>query len=53
MAVPIAASVSLPESPLRTVDIMPAMLECLGVAVPPGIDGVPFSKLAASAGITS
>jgi hypothetical protein len=49
MAVPIAASVPLPESPLRTVDLMPAMLECLGVAVPPGIDGVPFAVLAASA----
>jgi hypothetical protein len=49
MAVPIATSVSIPESPLRTVDIMPTMLESLGVAVPPGIDGVPFSKLVGSA----
>ncbi len=53
MAVPIAASIPLPESPLRTVDLMPAMLESLGVAVPPGIDGVPFSRLAVSAEIAS
>jgi len=51
MEVPIATNVPLPESPLRTVDIMPAMLECLGVAIPQGIDGVPFSNLAQSAEI--
>jgi len=44
--VPILASVPLPDAPLRTVDLMPAMLELLGVAVPTGIDGVPFSVLA-------
>ncbi len=44
--VPILASVPLPDVPLRTVDLMPAMLELLGVAVPDGIDGVPFSVLA-------
>jgi len=49
MEVPIAASVALPELPLRTVDLMPTLLERLDVAVPPGValDGVPFSKLAA------
>src|SRR6266480_4007784 len=49
MEVPIAASVALPELPLRTVDLMPTILERLDVAVPPGVtlDGVPFSKLAA------
>ncbi len=49
MEVPIAASVALPELPMRTVDLMPTILERLDVAVPPGValDGVPFSKLAA------
>jgi type I phosphodiesterase/nucleotide pyrophosphatase len=46
MEVPIAASVPLPESPIRTVDLMPTMLEHLGVAVPQAIalDGIPFSS---------
>ena len=50
MEVPIASSVALPEVPLRTVDLMPTVLEHLGVAVPPGVafDGVPFSRLAAT-----
>jgi hypothetical protein len=45
MEVPIAASVPLPDSPIRTVDLMPTMLEHLGVAVPQAIalDGIPFS----------
>jgi len=49
MEVPIAASVPLPEAPIRTVDLMPTMLERLDVTVPPGVvlDGVPFSKIAA------
>src|SRR6266511_869237 len=49
MEVPIAASVALPELPMRTVDLMPTILERLDVDVPPGVtlDGVPFSKLAA------
>ena len=49
MEVPIAASVALPETALRTVDLMPTILERLDVAVPSGValDGVPFSKLAA------
>ncbi len=51
MEVPIAASVALPDSGLRTVDLMPTVLERLDVAVPSGValDGVPFSKLAALA----
>ena len=49
MEVPIAASVALPDAPIRTVDLMPSILERLDVAVPPGValDGVAFSKLAA------
>jgi hypothetical protein len=49
MQVPILASVALPEVSLRTVDLMPTMLEHLGAAVPQGLalDGVPFSKLVA------
>lgn len=50
MEVPIAASVPLPALPLRTVDLMPAMLEHLGIEFPPaeerGLDGVGFSRLA-------
>ncbi|HVH09096.1 MAG TPA: alkaline phosphatase family protein, partial [Gemmatimonadales bacterium] len=46
MEVPIAASVPLPAVPLRTVDLMPAMLEALDVPIPSGIDGLPFSRLA-------
>jgi hypothetical protein len=50
MQVPILASVALPEVSLRTVDLMPTMLEYLGAAVPQGLalDGVPFSKLVAA-----
>ena len=51
MAVPIAASVPLPEAPLRTVDLMPTMLELLGVPLPPGLDGVPFSRLSQGVGV--
>jgi hypothetical protein len=49
MEVPIATSVALPEAPVRTVDLMPTILERLAVAVPSGValDGVPFSKIAA------
>ena len=46
MLVPIAASVPLPDVALRTVDLMPTMLEILGALVPDGLDGVPFSRLA-------
>jgi hypothetical protein len=50
MEVPIAASVALPDSPVRTVDLMPTILERLDVAVPSGVvlDGVPFSRIAAT-----
>jgi hypothetical protein len=50
MEVPIAAGVALPDAPVRTVDLMPTILERLGVAVPAGVafDGVPFSRLAAT-----
>ncbi|HEY7193203.1 MAG TPA: alkaline phosphatase family protein [Gemmatimonadales bacterium] len=49
MHVPIATNVALPDSPIRTVDLMPTVLECLDVPVPSGIalDGAPFSKIAA------
>jgi arylsulfatase A-like enzyme len=48
MEVPIAASVALPDTPIRTVDLMPTILERLDVAAPSGVvfDGVPFSRLA-------
>jgi len=50
MEVPIAANVALPDMPIRTVDLMPTVLERLGVAIPSGVafDGVPFSKLVAT-----
>jgi len=50
MEVPIAASVALPDSPIRTVDLMPTILERLDVAVPSGVvlDGVPFSRIVAT-----
>jgi len=49
MEVPIATSVALPDAPVRTVDLMPTILERLDVTVPSGVvlDGVPFSKIAA------
>ena len=49
MDVPIAASVPIPAVPVRTVDLMPTILEHLGIALPPGLDGVPFSRLAGTA----
>jgi hypothetical protein len=46
MEVPIAASVRLPTGPIRTVDVMPAMLDYLGVPLPAvGLDGIAFSQL--------
>src|SRR5260370_41091050 len=50
MEVPIAASVALPDTPIRTVDLMPTILEWLKVTMPPGValDGVTFSKIAVS-----
>jgi Type I phosphodiesterase / nucleotide pyrophosphatase len=50
MLVPIASSLPLPEAPVRTVDLMPTMLEALGVPVPAGLDGVPFSRVTTPAG---
>ena len=51
MEVPIAASVPLPAAAIRTVDLMPTILEALGVEPPDGLDGVPVSRLAAPAGV--
>lgn len=45
MDVPVATSVPLPAAAIRTVDLMPTMLEHLGVPVPDGIDGMSFSRL--------
>ena len=39
MQVPVWTSHQAPATPLRTVDLYPAMLEWLGVAAPDGIDG--------------
>lgn len=39
MQVPVWTSIPAPATPIRTVDLFPAMLEWLGVPVPPGIDG--------------
>jgi hypothetical protein len=41
MQTPVWSSQPIPEGPLRTVDVFPAMLSWLGVAMPPGIDGEP------------
>src|SRR3989442_1302529 len=51
MDVPIAASVPLPGVPIRTVDLMPTILETLGIEPPEGLDGVPFSRLIAPVGV--
>jgi arylsulfatase A-like enzyme len=50
MQVPIAASIPLPATALRTVDLMPTILETLGVELPRDLDGVPFSRLGAETG---
>jgi hypothetical protein len=47
MLVPVATSIPIPRVPIRTVDLMPTMLEWLGADVPAGLDGVPFTRLAA------
>jgi hypothetical protein len=39
MQTPVWSSQPIPDLPLRTVDLFPAMLHWLGVAVPQGIDG--------------
>jgi type I phosphodiesterase/nucleotide pyrophosphatase len=41
MQTPVWSSQPIPEAPLRTVDLFPAMLGWLGEAVPDGIDGEP------------
>jgi hypothetical protein len=41
MQTPVWSSQPIPATPLRTVDLFPAMLGWLGVALPPGIDGEP------------
>ena len=41
MQTPVWSSQPIPSAPLRTVDLFPAMLGWLGVAVPEGIDGEP------------
>jgi hypothetical protein len=41
MQTPVWASQPMPSGPLRTVDLFPAMLAWLGVAIPAGIDGEP------------
>lgn len=46
MLVPIAATIPLPSASMRTVDLMPTMLEMLGVPIPAGLDGLPASVLA-------
>jgi type I phosphodiesterase/nucleotide pyrophosphatase len=50
MLVPIAASIPIPDVPVRTVDLMPTMLEALGAPAPDASDGVPFSRLGTLAG---
>jgi arylsulfatase A-like enzyme len=47
MEVPIAASVALPDAPLRTVDLMPTILQSLEITVPSGVelDGVSASRI--------
>jgi hypothetical protein len=46
MLVPIAATIPLPAAPMRTVDLMPTMLEMLGLPIPAGLDGLAASALA-------
>jgi hypothetical protein len=45
MEVPILADQPLGDAPLRTQDLMPTILERLGVPVPAGLDGIPVSRL--------
>jgi hypothetical protein len=39
MQTPVWSSEPIPDQPLRTADLFPAMLDWLGEAVPPGLDG--------------
>lgn len=41
MQTPVWSSHSMPQAPLRTVDLFPAMLHWLGADIPEGIDGEP------------
>jgi hypothetical protein len=41
MQTPVWSSQPIPQAPLRTVDLFPAMLDWLGIEVPEGIDGEP------------
>ncbi len=41
MQTPVWSSQPMPEGPLRTVDVFPAMLSWLGMQIPEGIDGEP------------
>lgn len=52
MEVPVAASVPLPQVPIRTVDLMPTVLDLLGQPLPAGLDGVPVSRLGPAAALT-
>jgi arylsulfatase A-like enzyme len=49
MEVPILSDRPLGDRPLRTADIMPTILERLGVPAPAGIDGISVSRLAGEA----
>jgi len=42
MMVPLLLNRAPPRRPRRTVDIMPSALAALGIAPPPGIDGLSF-----------
>jgi len=54
MDVPILSSVPIPEGiPIRTVDLMPTMLEYLGIDPPQGIDGRSLTSLADESAIAS
>ena len=39
MQTPVWSNVALPDGPIRTVDLFPAMLRWLGVELPPAVDG--------------
>lgn len=43
MLVPLLVNRPLPGLPRRTVDVMPSALKALGLAVPSGLDGLPFT----------
>lgn len=43
MLVPLLVNHPVPGLPRRTVDVMPSALRALGIAIPPGLDGEPFT----------